>query len=118
MTIWWPATSPLVLATLMFVAPAAGPAASVVETIVVVKSTYSASNCVPVSSTPTPLACANVSGAVRVMPVPPAPAVPTDLIVRTSRNAPVSMAISSPATRPVVLATLMFRPCTTALPEA
>ena len=49
-------------------------------------------------------ACAFVSGAVSVTPVPVAPAVPTVWIVPDSP----SMTIGSPAAMPVTLATLMF----------
>src|SRR6059058_1870890 len=48
--------------------------------------------------------CALASGAARVMPVPPAPAVPTDAIVADSP----STVIAWPAEKPDTLPTLMF----------
>ena len=52
------------------------------------------------SRTDAPWACTIVSGALTVMPVPLAPAVPTAVIVRVSRLSPVSTVIRSPTWKP------------------
>ena len=62
----------------------------------------------PRSCAGAPTACASVSGAARVTPVPPAPAVPTVWIVANSTLVPVSMRTTWPAVRPNVKVTLMF----------
>ncbi len=58
------------------------------------------------------VACGNASGAVRVTPVPPAPAVPTLSTIAGSSVVPVPMLILRPGARltfaPVTAATLMF----------
>ncbi len=60
------------------------------------------------ASTGTPAACARLSGATRVRPVPVAPEVPTVAMTADSRLAPVSMLIVWPATKFETLDTLMF----------
>src|SRR5262245_42338868 len=61
-----------------------------------------------VLNTRAPAACACVSGAVRVSPVPVAPAVPTVATTADSAAAPVSIVICWPAANGVTLATLTF----------
>src|SRR5712691_10886171 len=58
--------------------------------------------------TGTPLACAFARGAVKVIPVPAAPAVPTLAIVADSASEPVSIVIAMPEVKPLTLATLML----------
>lgn len=59
--------------------------------------------------TAAPLACANASAGVNVIPVPVAPAVPTVVIVTVSGFAPAgSTVINWPAVKLVTLATLML----------